>query len=150
MGKPSVEETGERGGTGFLKCPSRKAPAAVAGLTPCSSLGTLPPSQRPGGSVGAQRGSWAPGALVLTAGTPHFSLSVYLRGSRTEECLCHLRAHVCCRPPSAVAGLQGSCKSYQRDGRQVPLGEISCVSPSPLALILSSQLEAKLNYLPQT
>lgn len=33
---------------------------------------------------------------------------------------------------------------------QVALGEISCVSPFPLALILSSQLEAKLNYLPQT
>lgn len=33
---------------------------------------------------------------------------------------------------------------------QVPLEQISCVSPFPLALILSSQFEAKLNYLPQT
>lgn len=60
-----------------------------------------------------------------------------LRGRRTEECLCHTNPTIC---SSSSANLQGWV--------QVRL-EVFW-PPIPSSLILNSQLEAKLNYFPQT
>lgn len=124
---------------------SKSATAAIA-LTPCSLPGP-PPSQRASGSP-----LWGPGTLILTPQhwhAPHSKLGCLFKGEKDSRMPLLSKStrllRLLCHNWSSK-----QLKIVSKRWVQVPLGEISCGSPFPVALILSSQLEAKLNYLPQT